>query len=82
MAENLINVPGLNISYADLETLALTEDSKASLRAAAYKHAAEVPFASWSTGVETPVGVLDNTVPFDRDGKARSSDGDLPGAWV
>jgi hypothetical protein len=82
VAQNFINVPGLNITYADLETLVLTEKSKAALRAASYKHAAEVPFATWSTGVETPVGALDNSVPFDRDGNVRSAEGDLPGAWV
>jgi hypothetical protein len=83
LAENLINIPGLNITFTDPDTLVLTEDSKAALRAANYKHAAEMPFASWGTGVETPSGVLDNTVPFDRDGYARDPSGDLlPGARV
>jgi hypothetical protein len=78
----LINVPGLNITFTDPDSLVLTEESKAALRAANYKHAAEVPFATWGTGVETPVGVLENTLPYDKDGKDRSAGSDLPGAWV
>ncbi|WIA19213.1 hypothetical protein OEZ85_003855 [Tetradesmus obliquus] len=82
LVDNLINVPGLNLTFTDPESLVLTDDSKAALRAANYKHAAEVPFASWTTGVETPPGVLDNTLPIDRDGSSRDGGSDLPGARV
>lgn len=82
LAENLINVPGLDISFTDLQSLVMTESSKAALQAAGYKHAVEVPFSSWSTLIETPTGQLANEVPYDRAGAARSPDAELPGAWV
>lgn len=82
LAENFINTPGLNLAFTDPEALLLTEASKAALRAASYKAAVDVPFTTWTTPpFNTPIGVLDNTVPVDRNGLARGTS-DLPGAWV
>jgi hypothetical protein len=80
----LINVPGLNITFTDLDSLILTEDSKAALSLVPYKPAAEVPFGAWDTpgGLVTPAGQLVNTVPYDKNGIARSPATDLPGAWL
>lgn len=80
-ADNLINAPGLNLSFTDPEALMLTDESKAALRAAAYKGGALVPFAGWATPQGTPQGQLSNEVPFDRNGLLRTLT-DLPGAWV
>jgi hypothetical protein len=77
---NLINTPGLELSFTDPDTLVLTDASKAALSLAPYKPAAEVLFDSWSTPVDTPVGVLSNEVPVDRFGVPRSAANDLPGA--
>lgn len=41
---NLINTPGLEVSFTDPETLVLTDASKAALSLAPYKPATEVPF--------------------------------------
>jgi hypothetical protein len=80
-AENLINPTGITITFTDPESLVMTEDSKAALRAASYKYAVPVPFAEWGTPYVTPAGELDNAVPVDRSGAARTSS-DMPGAWV
>lgn len=76
---NLINTPGLEVSFTDPETLVLTDTSKAALSVAPYKPATEVPFEAWSTPVDTPVGVLSNEVPVDRTGVPRGAANDLPG---
>lgn len=81
LAENLINAPGLSINFTSPESLVMTAASKAALRAASYKHAAEAPFAGWSTPIVTPTGQLANDLPYDRNGVPRSAS-DLPGAWV
>lgn len=76
---NLINTPTVDITFADPETLMLTEASKAALSLAPYKPAEEVPFALWSTPVDTPAGRLSNEVPVDRSGVPRAAGNDLPG---
>lgn len=82
LAENLINTPNLTLTFTDPESLVLTEESKAALRAASYKAAADVPFTNWDTPpLATPPGQLANDVPVDRNGAARGS-ADVPGAWV
>jgi hypothetical protein len=82
LAENLINVPGLSLTFKDPESLVLTEESKAALRAASYKAAVDVPFTTWATPpFVTPIGQPDNTVPVGKNGVPRGSS-DLPGAWV
>jgi hypothetical protein len=82
LAENLINTPGLSLAFTDPESLVLTQQSKAALRAASYKAAVDVPFSTWATPpLATPVGELNNNVPIDKSGVARGS-ADLPGAWV
>ena len=82
LAENLINKPGLNLTFIDPESLVLIEESKAALRAAAYKAAVNVPFTTWATPpLATPPGQLVNTVPVDKNGASRGAS-DLPGAWV
>jgi hypothetical protein len=78
-AENLINTPGVEVLFADPETLVLTEESKAILSMAPYKPTALVPFNDWNTPVETPAGQLVNEVPSDRNGVARSTSNVLPG---
>lgn len=77
--ENLVNIPGLDIAFTDINSLMLSDATKSALSAAPYKPAAEVPFASWNTPIQTPAGVLVNTVPFDRNGVARKAANDLPG---
>lgn len=82
LANNLINAPGLSLAFSDPQSLVLTEDSKAALRAASYRPAANVPFSTWATPpLATPPGQLANDVPVDRTGAARGA-ADLPGAWV
>jgi hypothetical protein len=80
-ADNLLNPPGVNITFTDPESLVMTEESKAALRTALYKYAVPVPFAEWSTPYATPAGELENVVPVDRAGVARTPN-DMPGAWV
>lgn len=82
LAQNLINAPGLNLTFSDPQSLVLTEESKAALRAASYQAAVNVPFNTWATPpLATPVGQLNNEVPVDKSGAARGSS-DVPGAWV
>jgi hypothetical protein len=82
LAQNLINAPGLNLTFTDPQSLVLTEESKAALRAAAYQAAVNVPFNTWATPpLATPVGQLNNEVPVDKNGAARGSS-DLPGVLV
>jgi hypothetical protein len=78
-AENLVNTPGLEVSFTDPDTLVLTEESKAILSMAPYKPTALVPFNDWNTPVETPAGPLVNELPTDRNGVARSTSNVLPG---
>lgn len=79
MSENLFNAPGLDIAFSDTQSLQLSEATKAALSMVPYTPSAAVPFASWSTPVETPTGVLANDVPFDRNGVARQQGNILPG---
>lgn len=79
--ENLFNVPGLDIAFIDTQSLMFTDATKAALSIAPYKPASQVPFAGWSTPVETPTGQLSNEVPFDRNGVARQQGNVLPGMW-
>lgn len=80
LADNLINVPGLSLTFTDPESLVLSDDSKAALGLVPYKPAAEAAFAAWDTPLATPPGQLANAVLFDKNGVARSPAIDLPGA--
>jgi hypothetical protein len=79
LGENLFNPPGLDIVFTDTQSLRLSDATKAALSIAPYKPSVAVPFASWSTPVETPSGELANEVPFDRNGVARQQGNILPG---
>jgi hypothetical protein len=81
LVDNLINVPGLNITFTDPEALVLTPESKSALSLVPYKPAAEVPFGAWDTPLATPAGQLVNTVPGDKNGVLRSPANDLPGGF-
>jgi hypothetical protein len=60
LAENFINIPGLNITFVDADSLTLSPESKSALSVLPYKPAAEANFGAWDTPLATPQGQLGN----------------------